>query len=148
MLSKLTRVENFDSFDPSSANSAKRLPCKGAPFAEVGATGSPKSESCPSPLAGAGDSAGVAFLSFPNTRSMRVRNSISSNIFRRASSSGVSRFSSSMLSSIGTSVLMVAKNLEKAIISLLVSTFVFNAPFNSLEWERRFSMLPNWAISF
>ena len=79
---------------------------------------------------------------------MSVRNSISSKIFRKASSSGASLFKSSMLSSIGTSVLMVARNLENMIISLLVSTFVFKAPFNSSEWERRFSMLPNCAISF
>ena len=46
------------------------------------------------------------------------------------------------------SILIVAKNLENSIIFRLVSTFVFNAPFNSSVWESRFSMLPYWAMSF
>ena len=112
------------------------------------ARGSSKSESCLSPFVGTEISGTTVFFSFPNTRSMSVRNSISSKIFRSASSSGVSLFNFSMFSSMGTSVLMFARNFEKVIISLLVSTLVLSVPFSSLEWERRFSMFPNWAISF
>ena len=53
-----------------------------------------------------------------------------------------------MSSWMGTSVLMVARNLEKTICSLFVSTFVFRAPFNWSVLASRFSMLPNWAMSF
>ena len=88
------------------------------------------------------------FLFRLKTRSMRVRNSISSKIFRSSSSFGSSLFSSSMFNVMGTSILIVARNLENSIIFRLASTLVFKAPFSSAEWERRFSMLPYCAINF
>ena len=86
--------------------------------------------------------------SFLNIRSINVRNSSSSKILRSASSSACSRTSEFMSSWIGTSILIVARNFEKMIISRFVSTFVFNAPFNWSVCSRRFSMLPNSAINF
>jgi len=79
---------------------------------------------------------------------MRVRNSSSSKILRSSSSFGSSRTSVFMSSLIGTSTLMVARNLEKAIISRFASTLVLSAPFSRSVWASRFSMLPNSATSF
>ena len=89
-----------------------------------------------------------AEFSFFSTRSISVRNSSSSKIRRSESSSACSRTSLSISSWIGTSILIVARNLEKVISSLLVSTFVFKAPFSWSVCSSRFSILPNSAISF
>ena len=89
-----------------------------------------------------------AEFSFFSTRSISVRNSSSSKICRSESSSACSRTSLSISSWIGTSILIVARNLEKVINSLLVSTFVFKAPFSWSVCSSRFSILPNSAISF
>ena len=107
---------------PSSVNKSKRLPWVGA-------------------LTG-------CFFSVLSTRSIKVRNSISSKIFRSASSSACSLTSSSIFNSMGTSILMVARNLEKVIISLLFSTLVRSAPFKSSTCSSKFSMLPYSAINF
>ena len=87
-------------------------------------------------------------FSFFRTRSISVRNSSSSKICRSESSSACSRTSESISSWIGTSILIVARNFEKVIISRFVSTFVFSAPLSWSACSRRFSMLPNSAISF
>ena len=79
---------------------------------------------------------------------MSVRNSISSKIFRSSSSLGSSRTSAFISSLMGTSILIVARNLEKVIISRLFSTLVFKAPFSWSVCSRRFSMLPNSLINF
>ena len=144
----LARLENSASPCPLSVNSAKRLACELAFLGAEAGSIPPNKESCPLPFFGAGASVGELAFSRLNTLSVSVRNSISSKIFRSASSSGVSRFNSCKFSSMGTSVLMVARNLEKVMSSLLVSTFVFKAPFNWSVLANNFSMLPNWAISF
>ena len=87
-------------------------------------------------------------ISFLSTRSMSVLNSNSSKMLRSEFSSASSRTRASISSWIGTSILMVARNFENVIISRLVSTFVFNAPFSWSVCSNRFSMLPNSETSF
>ena len=56
--------------------------------------------------------------------------------------------SSSSLSSIGVSVLIVARKRENLICSTLLSTLVFKAPLSLSVLASRFSMLPNSCRSF
>jgi len=87
-------------------------------------------------------------LSLLKILSISVLNSISSKIVRNLFSSGSCLFKESISSSMGTSVFMVAKNLEKTISSLLASILVLTAPFNFSVFSKRFSILPNSEISF
>ena len=48
----------------------------------------------------------------------------------------------------GTSVLMVTRNLENLICSMFSSTFFFIAPFSWSVFSSRLSIEPNWLISF
>ena len=96
---------------------------------------------------------GVEVIPFPetsffSTRSMSVLNSSSSKMLRSESSSASSRTRESISSWMGTSILIVARNFEKVIISRFVSTFVFSAPFSWSVCSNKFSMLPNSEISF
>ena len=68
--------------------------------------------------------------SIPKIVFFRVRNSNSSKICITASWFGSERSSSSSLKSTGTSVMMVAKRLDKNACSLLASTFSFCLPLS------------------
>jgi len=84
---------------------------------------------------------------FPNTLSVRFLNSNSSKMglsFSLFTGSRRSDFSSKVK---GTSVLMVAKNLENSICERFSSTLVFKAPFNRSVFASRFSIPPKSAIS-
>ena len=86
--------------------------------------------------------------SLASTLSYRERNSKSSKRCFSSDRLGSSTFNASISNSIGTSVLIVARNFEKAICSLLVSTFVLRAPLSWSVCSNKFSMLPNSLISF
>ena len=139
MVSKRARFEFLESSGPLDANSSNKLPWTGPLFWVKSGPGEKRS--------GATEE-GEAELLFLSTRSMSVRNSNSSKIFLSSSSFGSSRTRAFMSSLMGTSILIVARNLEKIIISRLFSTFVFNAPFSLSVCSRRFSILPNSLISF
>ena len=79
---------------------------------------------------------------------MSVRNSNSSKRSSIFSSSIFLLSNSSFSNSIGTSIFIVAKNLEKRICSLLFSSLSFSVPFMLAVFSRIFSIVPNSAINF
>ena len=84
----------------------------------------------------------------PNTRSAKFLNSSSSKIYRNRISFIASRNNSFSLKIMGTSVFIVARNLENSICCLFSSTFLRNAPFNWSVQQSKFSIEPNSLTSF
>ena len=88
--------------------------------------------------------AGAAPVSFSSC----LRNSSSVNKSTNFGTSGSTTFSASSSYSTGTSVFIVARNLENSICSLFSSTFFFIAPLSDSVLASRFSMLSYSVSSF